>query len=339
MLLGLADPADYAHFDVPRADVPAPLPGRGIVAANRREIQIGDPGGDLADAALALARRWGGPGGAARAAAVPASPPSVRLSTLRTPARIDGPLVAIPLGLRSSTLEECAITLHEHEHALIAGPARSGRSSALRAFAAALLRTEPARAGDARIVAFAPRRSPLRALPAPATVVTDYARLESALHGAGRGPLILLIDDAETVDDSPGVISGLLSGGREDAHLIVSVRNSAARKLYSHWTQAVRASRRGVLLMPDWSDDGDLLGVGLPRTDPYGRGPGRGYLAMDDTLTAVQLAQAEDEDLAAPGPPVAAAAATAPATTDPSAVPGASHLVGERGAAKGDDDV
>lgn len=322
VLLGLADPADYAHFDVPRTAVPAPRFGRGVVAANRREIQIGHLGDDLAEAVRTLAGRWSGPAAARTASPVLASPPRVRLGELRTRARVDGPLVTLPVGLRSSTLEECSLTLHEHEHALVAGPARSGRSGALHAFGAALLHTEPVRAGGARVVAYAPRRSPLRTLAAPATVVTDYAQLAGVLQEAAAGALVLLVDDAETVDDAADTISGLLSSGREEVHVVAAVRNSAARKLYAHWTQAVRASRRGVLLMPDWSDDGDLLGVGLPRTDLFGRGPGRGYLAMDDTLTAVQLAQADDREALVPGRESAAA--------DPSRVLGASFPAGER---------
>jgi S-DNA-T family DNA segregation ATPase FtsK/SpoIIIE len=328
VLLGLADPADYAHFDVPRAAVPAPHFGRAVVAANRREIQIGHPGDDLVAAVATLAERWSGPAPVRTATAVLASPPRVRLSTLRARAHIEGPLVTIPVGLRSSTLEEYSLILHEHEHALIAGPARSGRSGALHAFAAALLHTEPVRARSAQVIAFAPRRSPLRKLAAPATMVSDYAQLAGVLSEAAAGPLVLLVDDAETVDDPTDTISGLLSSGREDVHVVAAVRNSAARKLYAHWTQAVRASRRGVLLMPDWSDDGDLLGVGLPRIDLFGRGPGRGYLAMDDTLTAVQLAQADDgEAVVASDEPAGTGESAA---TDPSRMLGAFRPAGER---------
>jgi S-DNA-T family DNA segregation ATPase FtsK/SpoIIIE len=51
----------------------------------------------------------------------------------------------------------------------------------------------------------------------------------------------------------------------------------------------VRRSRSGLLISPQSSNDGDLLGVRLPRNMAAGP-PGRGLLALNGTVAGVQVA-------------------------------------------------
>jgi S-DNA-T family DNA segregation ATPase FtsK/SpoIIIE len=139
------------------------------------------------------------------------------------------------------------------------------------------------------VVAFAPRRSPLRELSSPVVLVTSSDTVETALCGSS-GPTLLLVDDADTVEDGMGVLERWLSGGAPGNHLIAAGRADAVRRLYGHWTQPARDSRCGILLCPDHDLDGDLLGTELPRHDRMTALPGRGYLVTDGVAGGVQVA-------------------------------------------------
>ncbi|HWG24202.1 FtsK/SpoIIIE domain-containing protein [Actinospica sp.] len=289
LLLRLADPGDYAPFDIPRSAVPAALPGRALVVASRQIVQIGYPGADPGSAVMAVAHRWG----EARRTAFP-----VRL----LPERIDaGQLQAsgavahtglepwsVPVGFADSNLAPVALKLYEHENALITGPPRSGRSSALVSIAAIVLAgPEPP-----NVVAFAPRRSPLRDLPEPVVVCTDYAQLDSVL-APFEGRTLLLVDDADTIPDGLGVIDRFIAKAGPGRHLIAAGRNDGVRRQFGLWTQRVREGRCGVLLVPDHELDGDLLGSPLPRQHRMAPLPGRGYLVSDGRMEGVQLVLAD----------------------------------------------
>jgi DNA segregation ATPase FtsK/SpoIIIE, S-DNA-T family len=288
LLLRLADPGDYGNFDVPRNAVPGSVPGRALVVATRQVVQIGYPGRDLAAAAGEVARFW--PDAGRTAYPVLLLPERVTVDQLRASGAVAStgaePWI-LPVGFTDSNLAPAGLTLYEHEHALIAGPARSGRSSALVAVAASVL----AGLDPPTVVAFAPRRSPLRDLPAPVVVCTDYAELEGTLAQVG-GRTLLLVDDAETVTDALGVLDRWIAGAGAGRHVIAAGRNDGIRRQYGMWSQKVRDGRCGILLVPDHELDGDLLGVVLPRQNRMAQLPGRGYLVSDGALDGVQLALA-----------------------------------------------
>jgi DNA segregation ATPase FtsK/SpoIIIE, S-DNA-T family len=289
LLLRLADPGEYSSFDIPRKAVPGYVPGRALVAATRQVLQIGYPGADLAASVAEVARYWS----PAQRTAYPVVllPERITAEQLRrsgAAAATGAEPWSIPIGFTDSDLAPAALRLYEHEHALVAGPPRSGRSSALAAIAATVLAgTDPP-----AVVAFAPRRSPLRDLPAPAVVCRDYAELERALEPID-GRALLLVDDAETVTDTLGVLDRWIAKSGAGRHVIAAGRNDGIRRQYGTWTQRVRDGRCGVLLVPDHEIDGDLLGVALPRQHRMAPVPGRGYLVSDGALDGVQLALAE----------------------------------------------
>ncbi len=289
LLMKMADPGEYGYFDVPRGSVPGYVPGRALVAANRQVVQIAWPGEDLGAAVSDVAAHW--PGAARTAPRIGLLPTALALSDLHG---LTGPAAVgalseepwqLPVGLDAATLDPAVLRLYEQEHALIAGPQRSGRSTAL----CTLARLASAAAAPPAVVAFAPRRSPLREVPGLTALVTSYDDLRDAL-APHTGPTLLLVDDADAVEDGAGVLEGWIAVGVPGRHLIAAGRADALRRTYGHWTQRARDSRCGVLLAPDHDLDGDLLGAALPRRDRMAPLPGRGYLVTDGTPTGVQLA-------------------------------------------------
>lgn len=283
LLLRLADPGDYGMFDVQRNAVPSPVPGRAVVAATSQVIQLAWPGDDLAGAVAAVSSHW--PGTRRAAPPVGVLPPQIRVSELRAAARLSGEPAWIPVGLGDATLSVAGLELYEHEHALIAGPPRSGRSSALLAVAQVLA----AVADPPAILALTPRRSPLRGSPHVDQAVTNCGELEAAAARYASGRLVILADDAETADDPGDVLEGLMKGS-PNVTVIAAGRSDALRRNFGHWTQVVRESRCGVLLAPDYDLDGDLLGVTLPRLNRLAPVPGRGFLAVGGSCEGIQLA-------------------------------------------------
>ncbi|MEU6555865.1 FtsK/SpoIIIE domain-containing protein [Streptomyces sp. NPDC046915] len=283
LLMRMADPGEYGYFDVPRGSVPAYVPGRAVVAANRRVVQIAWPGDDLDTAVTATAARW--PGSPRTAPRIGLLPSDVPVTGLTTPASTAVEPWLVPMGVDADSLDRAALRMYEHEHALIAGPQRSGRSTALCTIARVVMAADTPPA----VVAFAPRRSPLRDLPGLTALATAYGDLEQALLRQ-TGPTLLLVDDADTVDDDRGVLDNWLATAAPGSHLIAAGRAEALRRLYGHWTTRTRDSRCGLLLSPDHDLDGDLLGTALPRHDQMAAIPGRGYLVIDGVARGVQVA-------------------------------------------------
>ena len=194
------------------------------------------------------------------------------------PARGGGKL-QLPVGRRIADLELAVIEFHDGDHLMVAGPARSGRTSFLQLLAEQWARAEPEGA-----------------------VVQIDARVERR-HGDAKiagltsvepdRPMLLLIDDADRFDDAGGVLANLLTSDHPGITVVAAGRPEALRSVgYGHWTALVRRSRRGVLLGAVQDLDADVLGVHVPRR-ALPRGPvpiGRAVLVADGRHDAVQLA-------------------------------------------------
>ncbi|WP_028062828.1 FtsK/SpoIIIE domain-containing protein [Solirubrobacter soli] len=285
-LFRLADPYDYVSLGLTVKDIPYATPGRAVMAESKLQIQLGRPLPSLAEAAAVVAGRH--PGVAPVAAPVGVLPTEVTLSPA---ADLHQEPWRIGFGIREADLDVAELVLYEGEHAIVAGPARSGKSLTLWTLA------ETLRASGAplHIAATGGRRSPLPDCPA----LDRYAPAAEA--GAmlaqlrvQQGPIVLLIDDAEGFDDVDGAIAGLLGAGRHDLHVIAAARADSLRSLYGHWTQEVRKSKVGVLLRPNIDYDGDLTGATLPRRAPVAMTVGRGYLCHNGEAEIVQVALPQD---------------------------------------------
>jgi len=282
-LFRLADRYDYVSLGLTIKDVPPATPGRAVMAPNGLQIQVGRPRPSLGEAAAAVAGRY--------ARSTPAATPIGVLPAELAPSGVadlaDEPW-RIPIGMRESDLGVAELVLYEGEHALVAGPARSGKSLTLWTVADALKQAD----GGLMLAAVAGRRSPLADCPAldrvsaPAEAGAMLAQLR--VH---HGPIVLLIDDAEAIDDADGAIAGLLGAGRTDLHVVAAARADSLRTLYGHWTKEIQRSKVGVLLRPNIDYDGELVGANLPRRAPVQMLTGRGYLAHNGELDIVQVAK------------------------------------------------
>ena len=137
-----------------------------------------------------------------------------------------------------------------------------------------------------------PRRSPLRDAAGVTTLVIDPAQVAAALAGvlAAVGPQLVLVDDADTLDDPAGAFAALFDVRRPDVHVVAAGRADVLRAAYGHWVAPVRRSRQGLVLRPHVDLDGDLWHTVLPRRGPARFGPGRGYLVCEGAVELVQAA-------------------------------------------------
>ncbi len=276
--LRLGDRSDYGLVGISSRDVPAAMPpGRGLRALDGAALQFAHAGArpgrtEALRAAQAIAARW--PSGE-RASL---SRGTIRLRPLPAAVRLDelpDPRGRLALGLVGDERSSMAIDPFAGSgRLLVAGPPRSGRSTALR-----LLVTQ-ARVAGLRTVVAAPGRSPLveaaRALGLP---TIDP-------HACDVGPVpdtrtLLLVDDSEAfVDTSAGdQLTAWLRSDRAPLAAVVAGRSEDLAVTYRGVAAEVRRSHCGILLRPG-PVDGDLLGVRLPRRPSSGP-PGRGVAVGD----------------------------------------------------------
>jgi S-DNA-T family DNA segregation ATPase FtsK/SpoIIIE len=273
----LADRYDYSGLGVPATDPPL-VPGRAFEAITGRELQVAlpDPGG------LAVAvRRVAAPPVTVAPWTIQVLPVEVNMSSVGQAAEIGSDRWFLPIGIADSDLGPAGLELHDGEHALITGPARSGKSTALATIAAVARAAAP----RLRIGAVMPRRSPLGDSPA-----LDAALLPGELAGfvASGTSHLILVDDAELLDEAP-YLNDLLRSRDSGTRLVAAGAPEVIRTLYGHWTQEVRRSRIGCALRPNVAADGDLWQTPLPRRGPAAFPAGRGYLLADGKAELVQL--------------------------------------------------
>jgi DNA segregation ATPase FtsK/SpoIIIE, S-DNA-T family len=300
--LRLADAYDYSGFGVRPAAVPEMVPGRALLAGTGQVVQVARPAGGLAAAAARLAATAAVPTATALTATATATArrpdpiaslaTAVRLDELTARARLGERPWSIPIGVAERTLSAAGLSVYEGEHALVTGPARSGKSTALLTVAAACR----AGARDVTVIAVAGPRSPLAAraasvdhVVAPAAVGDKLMPLVEDAAAAARLALVL-VDDAESVDDSGGVLERLSTSDLPGLLFVSAGRNDGIRTGYSHWTRPLRRSKLGVLLRPDVDLDGDILGASLPRRAPVAMVPGRGYVVNSGEVELIQVA-------------------------------------------------
>jgi len=283
----LPDATAYTAFGLRSTAVPRQLPpGRALVAGSGQVVQVARPAGGVAAAAARLAGR----------APAPSRPPSpvetlateLKVSDLEDQARLGDRPWSVPVGITEEALEPARLVAYPGEHALVTGPARSGKTTALLTVAAVCRRAHP----DLTVLAVAGPRSALVDDPlvdevVPPAVIGERLR---ARVDAAEGRVLLLVDDADIVDDAGDTLARLSTSERGDFLLVAAGRNDTLRSAFTHWTKHLRRSKLGVLLMPNVDYDGDLLGAPIPRRAPVAMTPGRGYLVNSARPTLVHLA-------------------------------------------------
>ncbi|MFE0069790.1 FtsK/SpoIIIE domain-containing protein [Nonomuraea sp. NPDC059023] len=299
LILRLADQADYALAGLPLKDLPAAMPpGRALstgehgVVENQIALLTEDPSGQAQVAALQTLSRATAPADLdedqhpLRVDALPMRMTADQALALRPSFTAPSPLWAL-LGAGGDALAPMGIDLLAHgPGAVIAGPPRSGRSSALMTAAHSLI------AQNTPVIAVVPRRSPLR----------DLEGATAILDGNGTGlqelvaPLtsyVVIVDDAELINpDAPlgMALDEILRTGRDGDHgLIIAGATGDLATAYRGFVAEARKSRTGLLLSIQSPADGDLFTVRLPR-GAVGGPPGRGLLLTMGTTTPIQTA-------------------------------------------------
>jgi S-DNA-T family DNA segregation ATPase FtsK/SpoIIIE len=173
---------------------------------------------------------------------------------------------------------------------VVAGPPRSGRSTALVTMASSMLQQ------GIEVVLVTPRRSPLRSLEGRdgvLGVLGGDAGADVLAEAIGtRERYVVVADDAELLVNGSlsDPLEKILRSGRDAEHgVILAGSTGDLGRAYSGFVPAALKSRCGLLVAVESPSDGDLFGVRLPRN--AGPGPiGRGLLVRPGSALPVQIA-------------------------------------------------
>lgn len=176
------------------------------------------------------------------------------------------------VGVDLATGDVVGVSCEPGEHLLVTGSRRTGRTTALRALAAAWTVQHP----DG-VVVHAQGREPIGSLE------RAWAATAEALENA---PTLLVVDDADLIDGDTA-LHALLETRHPHLTLAVAVDPTGLRGRYGHWTLAIRRHRTGLALLGG-DDDGDTWGIVLPRRLPLSPAPGRALVirrgVVDESL-------------------------------------------------------
>jgi S-DNA-T family DNA segregation ATPase FtsK/SpoIIIE len=298
IVLRLADPTDLALAGIPAVVAPQRQPpGRGVSASSHAELQVAVLGPDASGsgqiAALGeLGRSTRACGDETRAEEtsplqIRPLPTAVSLRELRAgrePSGTDDLVIGVggddptPLGIeRTGT-------------ALVAGPPRSGRSTALTTIGLQVLD----RGGH--LVALTAGGSPLGDLADRQSVLDAFDRdaageLRRLLEQ--RPDCTVVADDVERMTDSEVedvVLQWFKRAGRGGGLLVVAGSSTDLAGQFRGLSVVARRPGQGVLLNPTTYADGELLGVRVGTPESGDLVPGRGLLVRGGTTTPIQLA-------------------------------------------------
>ena len=273
--LRLADPSDYALLGLPARRVPNNLPaGRGIRAADLAVVQIASVDAESLDRAAS----W-----------PPALRPARRFDPL--PARVPlhalgGGSSGLIVGLSGDDLAPVVVDPDDAGGSfLVAGPPRSGRSTALVSIAAQL-QGRP-------VVALCGRRGPLRQR-RDLALVADPANVDEVrgAFAAVADGATLLVDDVDLIDDTAvldGIEAAVRSARDGGGFVVLAGATETMSASFRGPIAQARRARSGLLLRPEGPHDGELLGVKLRRRAGHSDPPGRGVLALRGRVVPVQV--------------------------------------------------
>jgi S-DNA-T family DNA segregation ATPase FtsK/SpoIIIE len=180
----------------------------------------------------------------------------------------DGRPVGLPIGLGADDLEPAWLRVPVGDHVFVGGAALTGRSTALRQVEFAWRRARP----DGTVI-HVDRRRPVDG---------------DLTAGDDRGSILVVVDDAERVDDPGGTLARLLTQPR--VTFAIAARLEAVRVAYGHWTREVARSRCGLIMTSKGEVDGELLGATLPRRSMIPPRPGLAWIIDHDGQRLVQVA-------------------------------------------------
>ena len=303
IVLRLSGPNDLAGVGVPKGAMPTdPGPGRGVLLPSATEVQLAyvgsDPSGRAQMAALSdliETTRYQFPAPVPVPLRVGLLSSRISLSEALTHSGWPGRGALQPvLAIGGDDLVWYGPDLTRYPGFAIAGPALSGKSTALMVLAESFL------AAGSEVLALAPRESALRGLDGKDGVLAvfredkpDPVKLVERINAAD-GPLAVLVDDAELLVGHPSteeILTKVLASARDRNRALV-VASSAAqlgRTTRSFLTAVPQLTRCGLLLTPEDRGQAMLFGARLPGNSVFTRPAGRGFLVQANQAMLVQV--------------------------------------------------
>ncbi|MEU3790526.1 FtsK/SpoIIIE domain-containing protein [Streptomyces fructofermentans] len=297
--LRLADRSDFTMLGINARKVPEEIPpGRGFRNETATETQFALLSDDLSGQGQAAALAAIGEAAAARDAEVPRARRPFRVDML--PSRIGfaeawemrDPAVARSrlwglAGIGGDDIMAFGPDLSQGVPTfVVAGPAKSGRSTALLNLARSYLLQ------GVRLVIAAPRPSPLRELDGREGVVKVFTDddIESddfneAIESASpEEPIVVIVDDGEVLEDCDceRELKRLVQRGADRGlALVIGGDEEEVCGGFSGWQVEAKKGRRGILLSPQDSGAGELIGIRTTRSMVGGPvTPGKGMLHL-----------------------------------------------------------
>ena len=304
LVLRMADRADYTSAGLVPRTLPDVLPdGRGFQPEGGVEVQVAVLDGPVTGQGQAAALAAIGAAATARDVTVPRSRRPFRIDVLpasltyAAAADFGGagrpPLWALA-GVGGDDLDARGPDLGRTPVFLVAGPAKSGRSTVLTTMGRWLL------GAGVPLVVVAPRPSPVRELPGLRGLLTGEVLTADELGPLLEpdGPMVLLVDDAELHKDTKAgelLKAYLRTAADRGRGLVVGGTTTDLAAGYSGWHAEARKGRAGALLCPQGLADGELIGLRLPRSlvgEPVKAG--RAHLHLGDgALVTVSVPRAD----------------------------------------------
>ncbi|ARQ70533.1 FtsK/SpoIIIE domain-containing protein [Streptomyces marincola] len=299
--LRLSDRADYSNVGMPARKVPETIvDGRMFRNQVLTEVQVAVLTEELSGQAQAAALTTIGEWAAQRDAGLPRARRPFRVDVLpsrltftdawgmRDPDTSNSPLWGL-IGVGGDELMAYGPDLAQGTPAfIVAGPAKSGRSTVLTMLARSFL------AQGVRVAIAAPRPSPLRDLAGQQGVVAVFtsddlseAEVREAMSTSSpQQPIVFLVDDGEDLRrcDGGDELKNIITKGTElGRYLVLGGDEGDICGGFSGWQVDAKKARRGVLLSPTTHRHGELIGAKLPRSAASEQPtPGRAILHLGD---------------------------------------------------------
>jgi DNA segregation ATPase FtsK/SpoIIIE, S-DNA-T family len=275
-VLRLADRMDYALAGIPIGRIPIRMPpGRAIRSGDHAEVHFAVP--------ASASRRDDQRGAVADVAALyPGIADEARLEFRPLPTRVrlqDLPRSGdrLVVGVGGDRGDAVLIDLFAAPGAfLVAGPPRSGRTTALTLMARQLATK------DVDVVVVTSRASALREVATATGAVLAGPQADQVVAAAKRSARrVFLVDDAESLLDTVvgDALAEVVVRDEVTDVVVVAARTDDLAVAYRGLLAVARRGRTGLLLQPG-PTDGDAFGLRLPRTQTAATA-GRGLLVGD----------------------------------------------------------
>ena len=288
LVLRMADQDGYGALSVPKDVVHTESPpGRGLV--RDIECQIASPGGlsNPREVGEYLARIAPDLPAATWAAPIPVGALPTEYPWTELPSTVEDFPVA---GLSDDNLAP-----HGFDPTgvfIVAGPAMSGRTSALTWFAASLRRWNP----QVRLVALSSRRGGLATRPWWTASGPDIDSIPNLMDmadesAAGGPPLVVMVEAVTDFGESPSetTLVTLMKRARRGDLLVVVESEVGEFGGFGTLMNELRAAKRGLALMPEMSDGDAVFRTAFPRVRAAEFTPGRGLWVDRGRISRMQL--------------------------------------------------